>query len=462
MIKFHFMNVGHGDTTIIEFPDDKIGVVDFNQTMDLDEDTAKEISEAYGLDFNRIKGSKNYYKRLFKYYDITLDDPLNYLIDNFEEKDIYRYIQTHPHMDHLSGFKSLIDEKNINNFWDTEHENVKISDFKSDSQEEDWNSYLDFRKKNISFYRSPRKISSKTGSYPYDIYVFHPTKEALEEGDTTENSDPNLFSYLVLLNYSGFKAVLGGDVPQKYWKDLWSWLNDNEPAKRLFKDVHVLKASHHGRKTGRCGWEEDEAFKRDFLNWMDPNYVIISVGKKPENCDATEWYRKRPDGSSRNVLTTRWYGTIWITYDGSSPFTESGITIETRYDRKDKSDFIENHISPYKDIYKFKIGAKIDSNENGSFIKEYINNGRALEKDMWLKFYVKETNIPEPYMVKWRVVNRGKEAREANDLRGNIINGVDKESRKEHTKYKGTHYMDSFAHKNGICVAEDRFFVNIK
>ncbi len=460
------MNVGHGDTTIIEYPDDRIGVVDFNRTMELDENSANEIAEELGIDFNKMKNRKNYYKDLYKYYDIALDDPLNYLTENFEDKDIYRYIQTHPHMDHLSGFKSLIEEKEINNFWDTEHEYIEISKFKNNSQEEDWKAYLDYRKdKKLTFYRSNDKISSKSGSYSYDIYVFHPTKDALDEGDNEDNQDPNIFSYIALINYSGFKVVLGGDVLQEYWKDLWGWLDDNDKAKELLKDIHILKASHHGRKSGRCGWDENEKCKRDFLNWMDPDYVVVSVGKKPENCDATEWYRKREDGSSRNVMTTRWHGTICISYDGTTPFEDNGITVETRYDREDKKDFIQEHERLYGDqIYKFKIGAKLDTDSNGDFDEEYINNGRALEKNKFINFYIKDTNIPKLYRVKWRVVNTGKEAREDGNLRGNIEEDKDslKENKGNFTTFKGTHYMDCFAYKDGKFVAQDRFFINVK
>jgi len=457
MIKFHFMNVGHGDTTIIEYPDNRIGVVDFNRTMDLDEDSAKEIAEEIGINFKKIKDSVNYYRALDKYYDIALDDPLNYLIDNFENMDIYRYIQTHPHMDHLSGFKALIEEKEINNFWDTEHKNIKEPKFKSHSQEEDWKSYLDYRKdKNITFYRSVKEINLKSSKYPYDIYVFHPTKDALEEGDNIDCPNPNLFSYLILIIYAGFKVVLGGDVTQKYWKDLWDWLNKNKEPKKLFSNIHVLKASHHGRKTGRCSWDENGICKREFLNWMDPSHVIISVGKKPGKSDATEWYRKRPDGSSRNVMTTRWYGTVWISYDGETPFREAGIEVSSRYDRGDKNDFIEDHISLYgNQIYKFKIGVKTSTTKDGPFTIEYMSNGKALDKDTYLKFYIKDTNIPEPFDVKWRVDK---------NLRGNIESDKNrlKEKKGEYTTYKGTHYMDCYAYKDNKFVAHDRFFVNVK
>lgn len=466
MIKYHFMNVGHGDTTIIELPDSSLMVVDFNRDNDFDEDTAKELSEIYKINFEDLKKQgKGYYQALSKYYDIALDDPLSYLKENFDYSTIFRYVQTHPDLDHFAGFKALTTEYTITNFWDTDHKNITKDDFANDSDKEDWEHYLEFRKnqKNI-FYRSAQAIINQNQTYPYKIYVFHPTKEALEVGDSKDTPQPNFFSYLILLEYNGFKTVLGGDVTEAYWKDLWLWLEENQEIKKFFQNIHVLKASHHGRKSGRCGWEEGGAYNRDFLNWMNPEFVIISVGEKPENSDATEWYRRRPDKSSRNVLTTRWYGTIWASYDGSIPFSNKNILIETRYDRKDTNN---SHIQKLETVflptsYNFKLGAKISSLQNGSFKEEYKSNGRSLPKNMWLKFYIKNSNIPEPYLLKWRVVNTGKEAREANGLRGSIEEDKGFKTKKERTLYKGTHYVDCYAIKNGSCVAEDRFFVNIK
>ena len=464
MIKFHFLNVGHGDTTIIELPDNYLMVVDFNRSNEFDEDTAKELSDVYEINFTELKDKKDgYYKYISKYYDIPLDDPLSYLEENIKKENIFRYVQTHPDIDHLSGFKALIENYKIVNFWDTEHKNIIKTDFINESDREDWKCYLKYRKyKKKVFYRSSKEITSTT-RYPYKIYVFHPTKDALKAGDLHENPNPNYFSYLILIDYCGFKTVLGGDVTQNYWKDLWNWLDKDKSIKELFKNICILKASHHGRKSGRCGWEENGIYNREFLNWMDPEYAIISVGKKPENCDATEWYRKRPDKSNRNVLTTRWYGTICTSYDGSIPFNKERVILETRYDRKDKSEHIEKlKLSFIKSEYKFKIGAKISAKSNGPFREEYKSNGRKLIKNICLKFYIKKTDIKIPYEVKWRAVNTGKEARIARDSRGKIEDGISDKTKIEHTKYKGTHYMDCFAIKDGFCISKDRFFVNIK
>ena len=80
--------------------------------------------------------------------------------------------------------------------------------------------------------------------------------------------------------------------------------------------------------------------------------------------------------------------------------------------------------------------------------------GRPVPKKVWLRFSV-NTNVPPPYDVRWQVVNTGREATEAGQLRGdfydsdNGINGV----RWESTVYVGTHWVEAFIIKNGTCVA---------
>ena len=39
---------------------------------------------------------------------------------------VYRYIQTHPDMDHLDGLRDLINKFNVVNFWDVQHERKKF------------------------------------------------------------------------------------------------------------------------------------------------------------------------------------------------------------------------------------------------------------------------------------------------------------------------------------------------
>ncbi len=75
------------------------------------------------------------------------------------------------------------------------------------------------------------------------------------------------------------------------------------------------------------------------------------------------------------------------------------------------------------------------------------------------------TNASKPFDVYWQVVNTGEEAR--GDLRGGILPaknfGVGGLIQKETTRYKGTHWIECFIVKDGICVARsNEFFVNVE
>ncbi|KKL12020.1 hypothetical protein LCGC14_2539940, partial [marine sediment metagenome] len=84
----------------------------------------------------------------------------------------------------------------------------------------------------------------------------------------------------------------------------------------------------------------------------------------------------------------------------------------------------------------------------------------ALPKDHNLKFYA-STNVPQPFMVSWQVVNTGEEAKCAGQLRGDFYSGEGNYGleRKESTKYKGTHWIECFIIKDGMCVARSGEFI---
>src|SRR6267378_3506676 len=79
---------------------------------------------------------------------------------------------------------------------------------------------------------------------------------------------------------------------------------------------------------------------------------------------------------------------------------------------------------------------------------------RPVPKNVWLKFEL-ETDTPYPYEIAWQVVNTGKEAADANDLRGKFLqgDGVQNRIHWETTKYRGTHWVEGFVIKNGVFVA---------
>jgi hypothetical protein len=86
--------------------------------------------------------------------------------------------------------------------------------------------------------------------------------------------------------------------------------------------------------------------------------------------------------------------------------------------------------------------------------KLWVLTDRSVPKNVSLRFEV-ETNAPQPYEVKWQVVNTGKEAAEADDLRGDFYSS-DRPGTTvwwESTAYNGTHWVEAFIVKDGNCVA---------
>ena len=85
---------------------------------------------------------------------------------------------------------------------------------------------------------------------------------------------------------------------------------------------------------------------------------------------------------------------------------------------------------------------------------------RPVPKDVWLRFEI-TTNVPEPYEVRWQIVNTGRDAILADGLRGDEFeesNGASKRVRWEATEYRGTHWIEAFIIRHGTCVARSKPF----
>lgn len=91
MLKVHFLNVGKGNCVVIKFPSGRLTVVD--------------------IDNSRIDDDND-----------TLQDPIEFLDSHYPNESIFRFILTHPDMDHMSGLHELHTKRKLVNFWDTEHE----------------------------------------------------------------------------------------------------------------------------------------------------------------------------------------------------------------------------------------------------------------------------------------------------------------------------------------------------
>jgi beta-lactamase superfamily II metal-dependent hydrolase len=300
MLKIHFLNVGHGDCTVIEHPSGRLTVIDINNGDELDPTTEAELSERYHVDRTTFGAYFSGVGPLLEQagYDVKLTNPIEFLTGNFQRKEIWRYVQTHPDLDHMRGLCALTNQFTINNLWDVPHSKT-INEFLRESDRDDWAAYQRLRKGEgatvlqltrgrVGTYWNRGNTSADAGD---GIEILAPTPEIIHAA----GDDTNCMSYVLRLTYAGIKIILGGDADEVVWEDIYRHYGSDLKC-------HVLKASHHGRDSG---------YHQPSVEAMAPQYTIVSVGKKPDT-DASNKYRQY---SSEGVWSTRWYGNITLTID---------------------------------------------------------------------------------------------------------------------------------------------------
>lgn len=79
-----------------------------------------------------------------------------------------------------------------------------------------------------------------------------------------------------------------------------------------------------------------------------------------------------------------------------------------------------------------------------------------------LLFHVVKIDVPKPYHIEWKVLNRGELAKRKNKIRGQILPDEGNEQKEERTSFRGNHIVECYAIRKGVVVAKDRIDVPIK
>jgi len=300
MIRIHFLNVGQGDCCIIEFLDtQRVTMVDINRDNKIDKESSKEILKSlnenlyYCYDLLGRDVTKEMLAE--KGYNVILQDPLDYLKKN-NIGNIFRFISSHPHMDHLSGISKLKEEIGFTNIWVVKNKYEQDLSKLTECQKHDWDFYKQIRDTTKNSINGTWIVRPEEGHQEHyymedGIQILSPNATLKEGGD----SNANKLSYVLLITHKEKKILLTGDAEQETWEYLL-----NNYTKEL-KNIDILKAAHHGRDSG---------YYQPAVKHMAPKYTIVSVGKKPET-DASNKYRQY----SEKVWSTRWKGNIVFKID---------------------------------------------------------------------------------------------------------------------------------------------------
>jgi competence protein ComEC len=324
-LDIHFLDVGHGDCTLIEFPG-RLTMVDVNNCKTLDRESEAEIRKRYtkpapnpflAAALGPLGGPRtqpNYFQMLVEANEAErklqeakdkLTNPIDYLKARFPGKAIFRYIQTHPDIDHMAGlYRIFVEEKiPIVNFWDTSHciekDEVAMKTGAVNHDIRDWHTYKQLRKSATDPTVLRLTINAKGDFYtPDGIAVWHPFNHD-QQNDSEAN--PNDLSYILQITVGKCNILLGGDAPIRAWESLY------EGNKKTLPKINLLKAPHHGRKSG---------YHMESVKAMNSDITVVSVGELKAKDDASASYERFSD---KGCYSTVDHGTIlarcWVDGD---------------------------------------------------------------------------------------------------------------------------------------------------
>lgn len=269
---FHFLNVKDGDCSIIEHASGHVSVIDVCNARKIK--IQDSVEETKYLAERSKQGNYNQKK-----YPVN---PIEYL-KKIGVSSIFRFVVTHPDMDHIDGIKDLFEVFSPANFYDTDNNEEK--DFSENSnryREEDWLFYKNLRDskpttdpKRITLY-SDDDASYRTkdwdGKAPGDAYyTLAPTPSLVEEANESKNYNDT--SYVILYRSAGGKILLCGDSEDKTWDYIL------EHHKKDIENIDLMIAPHHGRDSNR---------KYDFLDATKPKMTFFGNAKS-EHLAYAQW-----------------------------------------------------------------------------------------------------------------------------------------------------------------------------
>lgn len=229
--------------------------------------------------------------------------PIKYIVDNeirnlkkFDDRYIAYFIVSHPHDDHISDIKRLIDFYPAVIY----------------GRNYDWDEIKDpehrFEYENLDIYSKWKTGLSTYEGSPID-WGMGIWRNGLSVSEAKQvNSDRQVFvnnsSVILMLKYRGWKFFFPGDLMTDGWEEL---LTRND-FKTALKGTDFFITSHHGHKSG---------YSPQIYELMGKPYVnIVSEKQGEEVCDAysEEEHAKGIvfNDQTRRMLTTRRDGSIFI------------------------------------------------------------------------------------------------------------------------------------------------------
>ena len=255
MAKVHFLNVNQGDCILLEHNSGRLTMFDVCAGNIPRQTIVKALEKAMSPARGNFRMCEN------------PTNPIDYL-RTMGVSEIWRFILSHPDMDHLDGFDAVMDEFSVLNFWNSGVERTK-PDFSTDTryQEADWDRYANVISGKEQGTECLVKCAGAKFKYANDddssgvgdaLRILAPDKELVYRANKTQ--DFNDASYIVLYRSAAGKVLLSGDAHDATWEYVLDNYEDD------VRNVTLLIAPHHGRKSGRS---------YEFLKVVNPKLTLF-------------------------------------------------------------------------------------------------------------------------------------------------------------------------------------------
>ena len=276
-MRIHFINVGQGDSTLIELPDGKIMLIDGGDSRDSTEKKILRRLNALGIN--------------------TID----YLI------------VTHADLDHCGGLNEVVKYKKIRNAY--------LPFIKLDESSEYARLYKSLTESDCNWAYSSSKltnITSMSEAYPFKAAFLYPHSDdvngSIASGELPSEGADNDYSAVVYLEYAGTRALFTGDAPREIEQEIIDSdkLGLHDKIGVSLKDLDLFKVAHHGSKDAN-GW--------DFLNYISPRTAVISCGKDNAYGNPSETVLGRLREVGADIYRTDVHGTVLVTVSPKGKYT---------------------------------------------------------------------------------------------------------------------------------------------
>lgn len=260
----HFLNVNDGDCSIIQHYSGHTTVIDVCNARPV-ETLTESIEQLLKMAAATEKGVYGNYNQ--KKYPVN---PILYMREH-GMSDVFRFIMTHPDMDHMDGIKAFFEAFPPTNFWDTDNQETKAFGDGTNGgfDEKDWKFYKALRDGKPE--TDPKRLTlhsgasgqyynqgESAGSGGDGLHILAPTKDLVLSAN--ECGDYNDCSYVILYKTGNNKILFAGDSHDETWEHI---LANHEAS---VTNVDLLVAPHHGRHSDR-DWE--------FLDVLNPSLTLF-------------------------------------------------------------------------------------------------------------------------------------------------------------------------------------------